>query len=81
VASSSRTTERLSRSSSSNWPAETAHQKIAPIAKTRMTDDIDSIPAEYRPEDVSPVVVFLASDGSRYVHGEILVVDGGWMGR
>ncbi len=32
-------------------------------------------------EDFKGVVVFLASAGSRYVSGEIITVDGGWMGR
>lgn len=33
------------------------------------------------PEDFKGAVVFLSSNASRYVHGEILTVDGGWMGR
>lgn len=34
-----------------------------------------------RPEDFAGPVVFLASAASDYVNGEVLVVDGGWMGR
>lgn len=33
------------------------------------------------PEDFAGPAVFLASAASNYVHGEILTVDGGWMGR
>lgn len=32
-------------------------------------------------EDFKGAIVYLASDASRYVSGEILTVDGGWMGR
>ena len=33
------------------------------------------------PEDFAGPAVFLASSASDYVNGEILTVDGGWMGR
>lgn len=32
-------------------------------------------------EDVAPLAVFLASDGARYIHGESVLVDGGWAAR
>ena len=34
-----------------------------------------------KPEDFDGIVVFLASEASRYVSGEIVNIDGGWMGR
>lgn len=33
------------------------------------------------PEDLAGAVIFLASSASDYVHGHILVVDGGWLSR
>jgi 2-deoxy-D-gluconate 3-dehydrogenase len=33
------------------------------------------------PEDVAGAAVFLASNASDYIHGHVLVVDGGWLSR
>src|SRR5215831_2217042 len=49
---------------------------IAPIAKTRMTEEIESVPPEYRPEEVSPLVVFFASDLAKDLSGRIIGVHG-----
>lgn len=49
----------------------------------RSTSILDRIPAGRwgEPEDFTGPTIFLASKASDYVHGTILTVDGGWMGR
>jgi 2-dehydro-3-deoxy-D-gluconate 5-dehydrogenase len=44
---------------------------------------LDRIPAGRwgRPDDFAGVAVFLASAASDYVHGTLIAVDGGWLGR
>lgn len=41
------------------------------------------IPAGYwgKPEDLKGLIVFLSSQASKYVHGAIIPVDGGWLAR
>ncbi len=51
--------------------------------ETRNRQILERIPAGRwgTPEDLTGAAVFLSSAASNYLHGHILVVDGGWMGR
>jgi 2-deoxy-D-gluconate 3-dehydrogenase len=51
--------------------------------ETRNRQILERIPAGRwgEPGDVAGAAVFLSSAASDYIHGHVLVVDGGWMGR
>lgn len=51
--------------------------------EVRSKSILDRIPANRwgEPDDFKGPAVFLCSDAAAYVHGTILLVDGGWMGR
>jgi len=49
---------------------------IAPVAKTRMTEDIAMVDEEWGPEQISPLVIFLASEQGADVTGQVFGVQG-----
>jgi NAD(P)-dependent dehydrogenase (short-subunit alcohol dehydrogenase family)/acyl dehydratase len=49
---------------------------IAPLAKTRMTEELDAVPADLEPADVSPLVVWLASELAQEVTGRVFGAHG-----
>jgi 2-deoxy-D-gluconate 3-dehydrogenase len=61
----------------------TSNTKALQEDETRNRQILDRIPAGRwgEPSDLAGAAVFLASAASDYVNGEVLVVDGGWMGR
>lgn len=88
--------KQLTQSLSNSWsPHDILVNAIAPgYVQTDMTSDLaadelrnkeitDRIPMGRwaRPQEFAGPAVFLASKAAGYVTGEMLVVDGGWMGR
>jgi 2-deoxy-D-gluconate 3-dehydrogenase len=61
----------------------TSNTKALQEDETRNRQILERIPAGRwgEPSDLAGAVVFLSSAASDYVNGEVLVVDGGWMGR
>lgn len=49
---------------------------IAPVAKTRMTEDIEAVPDEAKPEQITPMVMYLASDEASSINGRTFGVHG-----
>ncbi len=49
---------------------------IAPVAKTRMTDELAAVPAAFEPEDIAPMVCWLVSDEAKAVTGRIFGAHG-----
>jgi 2-dehydro-3-deoxy-D-gluconate 5-dehydrogenase len=87
---------QLTKALSNEWAKEGVNVNaivpgyIATDMNTALIDDpirskqiLERIPAGRwgSPEDFKGTVVFLASDASKYVHGHLLAVDGGWLGR
>ncbi|MGI9665860.1 MAG: SDR family oxidoreductase [Acidimicrobiia bacterium] len=86
----------LTRALANEWASEGVNvNAIAPgYMETEITQPLrddpvrataisDRIPAGRwgTPDDLAGPVVFLASSAADYVHGTVLTVDGGWMGR
>ncbi|MGY4383970.1 2-deoxy-D-gluconate 3-dehydrogenase [Pedobacter sp. UYP24] len=61
----------------------TANTTALRADESRSKSILERIPAGRwgQPEDFEGPVVFLASAASNYIHGSIVTVDGGWMGR
>ena len=49
---------------------------IAPLAKTRLTEDIEAVPKEFKPEHVVPMVLYLASEEASAVTGRVFGIHG-----
>ena len=52
--------------------------KITPLINERIMTGMALNPRTGEPDEIAKVALFLASDDSGFVNGEVIVVDGGW---
>jgi 2-deoxy-D-gluconate 3-dehydrogenase len=86
----------LTMALANEWAARGVNvNALAPgYVRTDVTDALQKDPVRSRqileripagrwgdPDDFKGPIVFLASEASRYMHGAVLLVDGGWLGR
>jgi 2-deoxy-D-gluconate 3-dehydrogenase len=86
----------LTRALANEWaPLGIRVNAVAPgYVETEQTEPLRTDPVRYRqiseripagrwaaPEDIAGEVAFLVSPAAEYVHGHVLAVDGGWLGR
>ena len=64
-------------------PGYMATDNLKGLDDERMRTIMDRLPVQRlgTPEDMVGPALFLASSASDYIHGTILLVDGGWMAR
>ena len=64
-------------------PGYIATDNLKGLDEERMRTIMDRLPVQRlgEPADLAGAAIFLASHASDYIHGHVLLVDGGWMAR